>query len=169
MPRAHAIAIQRTKSPSAATKINDKINYCRRARITIITKTPDDMEDQFNGTRGDELSSQHSQRNKREYGCNNRHSSRPPSDGESPSRSECYDRDKVRESNWSGKTPYNNGGKEDACNARGAEDKESDGQASQCQGDYDNDAFEPEVGHNTRGARAQAQQSPDHATQEHNE
>ncbi len=68
-----------------------------------------------------------------------------------------------------GKTPYNNGGKEDAFNARGAEDKESDGQASQRQGDYNNDAFEPEVQHDTRAARAQAQQSPDHTTQEHNE
>ncbi len=68
-----------------------------------------------------------------------------------------------------GKTPYNNGGKEDAFNAEGAEDKESDGQASQRQGDYDDDAFKPEVQHNTRAARAQAQRSPDHAAQEHNE
>ncbi len=152
-----------------ATKINNKINYCRRACITILTKTPDNMEDQFDGAKGDDCSSQHSRRNKREYGCNDRHSSQPPSAGESPSRSGHYDRDKDRESNWSGKTPFNNGGKEDTFNAGGAEDEESDGQASQRQGDYDNNAFEPEVQHDTRAARVQAQQSQDHAAQEHNE
>jgi hypothetical protein len=103
-----------------------------------------------------------------EYGCNNRHSSQPPSNGESPSRSGHYDRDEDRESNWLGKTPYNNGGEEDAFNAGGAEDKESDGQASQHQGDYDDNAFEPEVQHNMRAVRGQAQQSPDHAAQERN-
>jgi hypothetical protein len=155
--------------PSEATKINNEINSCRRARITIITKTPDNMEDQFDGTRGDNPSSQHSRRNKREYGCNDHHSSRPLSNGEGPSRSRHYNRDEDRESNRSGKTPYNNGGEEDAFNAGGAEDKESDGRASQRQGDYDDDAFKPEVQHDTRAARAQAQQSPDHAAQEHNE
>jgi hypothetical protein len=84
MPGAHALAIQQTKLPSAATKINNKINYRRRAHITIITKTPDNMEDQFDGTRGNDRSSQHSQRNEREYGHNNHHSSRPPSNGRAP-------------------------------------------------------------------------------------
>jgi hypothetical protein len=127
------------------------------------------MEDHFDGTRGDDCTSQHSRWNEREYGCNNRHSSQPPSNGgESPSRSGCYDRDEDRESNWSGKTPYNNGGKEDAFNAGGAEDKESDGPASQRQGDYNNNAFEPEGQHNMRAGRAQAHQSPDHAAKEYN-
>jgi hypothetical protein len=108
-----------------------KINCHRRVCITIITKTPDDMEDHFDGTRGNNCSSQHSQRNEREYGRDDRHSSQPPSDGrESPSRSGRYDRDEDRESNRLGKTPYNNGGKEDAFNAGGAEDKESDNPAS---------------------------------------
>jgi hypothetical protein len=50
MPGAHTIAIQRTKLPSVATKLNNnKINYRCRARITIIIKTPDDMEDHVVG------------------------------------------------------------------------------------------------------------------------
>jgi hypothetical protein len=125
------------------------------------------MEVQFDGRRGNNGSSQHSQRNKGEYGCDDRHSSRPPSNGESPSMSGRYDRDKDRESNRSGKTPYNNGGKEDAFNTGGTENEESDGQASQRQGNYDDNAFEPEVQHDIRAAMAQAQQSPDHITQEH--
>ncbi len=79
-----------------------------------------------------------------------------------------YDRDEDRESNRSGKTPYNNGGKEDAFNAGGPEDEESDGPASQRQGDYNNDALKPEGQHGTRAARAQAHQSPDHTAQEYN-
>ncbi len=107
--------------------------------------------------------------NEREYGCNDRRSSQLPSNGgESPSRSGRYDRDEDRESNRLGKIPYNNGGKEDAFNAGGAEDEESDGPASQRQGDNDNDAFKPEGRHNTRAARVQAQQSPDHAAQKYN-
>ncbi len=77
-------------------------------------------------------------------------------------RSGRYNRDEDRESNRSGKTPYNNGGEEGAFNAGGAEDEESDGPASQRQGDYNNDAFKPEGRHGTRAARAQAHQSSDH-------
>ncbi len=147
-----------------------KSNYLHRARITIITETPDDMGDHFDGTRGNDRNSQHSQKNEREYGHDDRHSSQPPSDGgESPSRSRCYDRDEDRESYRSGKTPYNNGGEEDSFNAGGAEDEESDVPASQRQGDYDNNAFEPEGQHDMRAARAQAHRSPDHAAKEYNE
>jgi hypothetical protein len=67
------------------------------------------------------------------------------------------------------KTPYNNGGKEDAFNAGSTEDEESDGPASQRQGDYNNDALEQEGRHNMMAARAQAHQSPDHAAKEYNE
>jgi hypothetical protein len=120
------------------------------------------MEDHLDRTRGNDHSSQHSQRNKREYGRNDHHSSQPPSNGgESPSRNGRYNRDEDRESYRSGKTPYNNGGKEDAFNTKGAEDEESDGPASQRQGDYNNHAFEPEGRHDTRAVRAQAHQSPD--------
>ncbi len=124
------------------------------------------MEDHLDGPRGDDRSSQRSQRNNRAYGQDSQCQSNqtPSEDNESPARSLHYDRrNKDKDSYRPGKTPY--GDDKDPFNAGGIGDDKSDGIASQSQGDDEDDVIEPDGRHNTRVGRAQQQQSADNAAQ----
>jgi hypothetical protein len=86
------------------------------------------------------------------------------------SGSSHYDRNDARENEGGGKTPYKNENEVDAFDPKeanrdppeGSQDQESDNQASQRQGEEDDDTFEPDKGrHDTRAARALLLKSPD--------
>jgi hypothetical protein len=86
------------------------------------------------------------------------------------SGSSRYDRNDARENKGGGETPYKNEDEEDAFNPKNAngnppkgnQDQESDDQASQHQGEEDDDTFESDKEcHDTRAARALLLKSPD--------